>query len=167
MEEWKNDTDDLIWQCFRKQDGYIACCNFCNQLINCAYEKTNLIKHLYRIHQHTIQAKQQLIERTWPRHFKFRDWRVLCKEQDCSYRTNMFQKIDVLKSHLDKHNINTYSGCEETTEDNKAKEGMIQQSVDKTNCADPSSHHDNTHRQSLGNQEKDQEMSLNISLYLS
>jgi len=151
MEEWKNDTNNSIWRCFQKQDGYIVYCNFCKKLINHAHNTTNLIKHLYRNHQYIIQAKQQLIERTWPRHFKFRDWRVLCKQQGCSYRTNMFQEIDVLKSHLDEHNINTYSGCEET-EDNKAKKEKIQHSVDKTNCAGPISHHDNTQKQSLGNQ---------------
>jgi len=49
------------------------------------------------------------------------------------------------------HNINRYSECEERTEDSKA-EKIIQQSVDKTNCAGPSSHHD-TQKQSLRNQE--------------
>jgi len=55
---WNSDNDSLF-QYFSKKDLYSAECKFCGELINSAYNKRNLDKHLQSVHSKSFHQLEE------------------------------------------------------------------------------------------------------------
>jgi len=99
MLEWNND-DHLIWQQFFKKDLFSAECKFCGSLLNTAYDKCNLDRHLRLLHSEAIAAIREDITRTWvsPHFTVHNNCKINCMH--CRYSGKIYDGVDVLKNHL-------------------------------------------------------------------
>jgi len=106
--QWINDND-LIWQHFSKEDLFVAKCKLCGYFFMTAYEKSNLDKHLIKIHKQEIAAIREEITRAWVSpHYTFNDiYKINCMY--CDYSSKIYDGVDVLKNHLKEvHNLDEY-----------------------------------------------------------
>jgi len=128
--QWNSDND-IIWQYFSKEDLFTAKCKFCRQLLNGAYKKKNLERHLKSVHSQEIAAMQEEITRTWVSpHFTFDLDNCDIKCIHCNYSGKMYYGVDVLKNHLNNsHHI--IEGIGET--ENYNVDATTQQSITEGN----------------------------------
>jgi len=99
----ENDTNDVIWQYFSKQNGYAAQCNckvllvHCKVLLQFVYYRTNLTRD-QEIWKNMVEGRQKILAQTQlSQHFIFENLHAICKM--CNYKINIFCN----KSDLERH----------------------------------------------------------------
>jgi len=107
ISQWNNDNDS-IWQHFIKKDLFSAECKFCGNLINSAYQKQNLDRHLQFTHSQEIAAIREEITCTWVSpHFTFDNYNVSCMY--CRYSGIIYDVVSILENHLKEvHNLDEH-----------------------------------------------------------